>query len=233
MTSFVLIFKFIHSLKYYFYRPSRISIALSLARVFPVFHTARRSAFFLAVICILSYLTCVFILTFECPSQLEAPWYETIATHCHNTGTTFVVREVGSACELFFPPPHISLLSSSLSVDLSVDGIFILFPIITLWKVKLPQNLRRIIVSAFSGSALTLITAIIFCIIGYNATGNLNLGPDPDIIVRLASHLEVRLSLLYKVYIYQSSQFSGSCFFDGRQSFGSSVVLLSYLQTDS
>ena len=107
VTSFVLLFKFIHLLKYYFYRPSRISIALSLARVFPVFHTARRSAFFLAVICILSYLTCVFILTFECPSH--APWYETIATHCHMTGTTFLVRDVGSACELFFTPPHISL----------------------------------------------------------------------------------------------------------------------------
>ena len=89
-----------------------------------------------------------------------------------------------------------------------MDGIFILFPIITLWKVKLPQNLRRIIISAFSGSALTLITAIIFCIIGYNT--NLNLGPDPNIIVRLASHLEVRPSLLHKVYIYQSSNFQAA-----------------------
>lgn len=93
-------FKFIHSLKY-FYRPSRVSIALSFARVFPVSHKAHRWAFFLAVICILSYLCCVFILTFECPSE-DAPWYETVASHCHKTGTTFLVRDVGSACEFFF-----------------------------------------------------------------------------------------------------------------------------------
>ena len=98
---FVLIFKFtIHSLKY-LYRPSRISIALSFARVFPAFHIARRSAFFLAVICFLSYLCCIFILTFECPSE-DAPWYETVAPHCHKTGTTLLVRDVGTACELVF-----------------------------------------------------------------------------------------------------------------------------------
>ena len=89
-----------------------------------------------------------------------------------------------------------------------MDGIFILFPIITLWKVKLPLNLRRIIISAFSGSALTLITAIVFCIIGYNT--NLNLGPVTDIIIRLACHLEVCLFLLYKVYIYQISNFQAA-----------------------
>lgn len=129
-------------------------------------------------------------------------------------------------------PPHISLLSWLLTVDLSVDGIFILFPIITLWKVKLPQNLRRIIIFAFSGSALTLVTAVLFCVIGYNS--NLNLGPDPDTIIRLASHLEVCLSLLFKVYIhtYINFQISGSFFLDGRQSFGYGVIILSYLQTD-
>ena len=97
---FLFIFKFIHSLKY-IYRLSRLSIALSLTRVFPVFHIARRTAFFLAVICALSYLCCVFILTFECPS-VNAPWYQTVAPHCHKTGTIFLVRDVGSACELFF-----------------------------------------------------------------------------------------------------------------------------------
>jgi len=154
---------------------SRASIALSLARVFPAFHIARRSAFFLAVICILSYLCCIFILTFECPS-VDAPWYETVAAHCHKTGTSFLVRDVGSA------------------LDLTVDGIFVLFPIITLWKVKLPRNLRRIIIFAFSGSALTLITGIVFCILGYNTS--LNLGSVTQTIVRLASHLEAAVSLM-------------------------------------
>jgi hypothetical protein len=84
-----------------------------------------------------------------------------------------------------------------------VDSAFILFPIITLWKVKLPQNLRRIIISAFSGSALiTLISALVFFIIA----SNLNLGPETDAIIRLASHLEV---CLYSrgVYMYQSIPF--------------------------
>jgi len=153
---------------------SRTSIALSLTRVFPAFPIARRCAFFLAVICVFSYLVCVFILTFECPS-VNAPWYETVASHCHKTGTSFIVRDVGSAS------------------DLAVDGIFILFPIITLWKVKLPLNLRRTIISAFSGSALTLITGIVFCILGYNT--KLNLGSVTQTIVRLASHLEAAVSL--------------------------------------
>ena len=74
-----------------------------------------------------------------------------------------------------------------------MDAVFILFPIITLWKVKLPQNLRRIIIFSFSGSALTLITAIAFCVVGYNT--NLNLGPDAETIVRLACNLEVCLFL--------------------------------------
>lgn len=112
-------------------------------------------------------------------------------------------------------------------MDLSVDGIFILFPIITLWKVKLPRNLRRIIISAFSGSALTLITGIVFCILGYNT--KFHLGPITQTIVRLASHLEVCLFLRTRC-TYTNLQFSGSCFFDGRQSFGYSVVLLSHLQ---
>jgi len=154
---------------------SRTSIALSLTRVFPIFHIARRTAFFLAVLCVLSYLCCVLILTFECPS-VNAPWYETVAPHCHKTGTTFLVRDVGTV------------------LDLSVDGIFILFPIITLWKVKLPRNLRRIIIFAFSGSALTLITGIVFCILGYNT--KFNLGPVTQTIVRLASHLEAAVSLM-------------------------------------
>ena len=164
---FPVISKFIYSLKC-FYRLSRTSIALSLTRVFPAFNIARRSAFVLAVICVLSYLCCVFILTFECPS-VDAPWYETVASHCHKTGTAFLVRDVGSACEFFFLV-HINLCIDDcrLSVDLSVDSIFIIFPIITLWRVKLPRNLRRIIISAFSGSALTLITGIMFCILGYN-----------------------------------------------------------------
>jgi hypothetical protein len=102
----LLVFKFFHLLKY-FYRLSRTSIALSLTRVFPVFHIARRSAFVLAVICVLSYLCCVFVLTFECPT-VNAPWYETVAPHCHSTGTAFLVRDVGSACEFFFFH-HISL----------------------------------------------------------------------------------------------------------------------------
>ena len=95
---FDFVFKFIRSLKYY-YRLSRISIALSFARIFPAFHKARQSAYFLAVICFLSYLSCVLILTFECPSE-DAPWYETVALHCHKTGATFLVRDLGSACEL-------------------------------------------------------------------------------------------------------------------------------------
>jgi hypothetical protein len=110
-----------------------------------------------------------------------------------------------------------------------VDGIFILFPIITLWRVKLPLNLRRIIIFAFSGSALTLITGIVFCILGYNT--KLNLGSVTQTIVRLASHLEVRILFLFKVHISISNFFfKGSSFFDGRQSLGYSVVLLSYLQ---
>jgi hypothetical protein len=84
-----------------FNRASRCSIALSFARVFPAFHKARLSALFFAVICILSYLCCVFILTFECPSE-DAPWYETVTSDCHKTGTTFLIRDVGTACELFF-----------------------------------------------------------------------------------------------------------------------------------
>ena len=81
-----------------------------------------------------------------------------------------------------------------------MDGIFILFPIITLWKVKLPLNLRRIIISAFSGSALTLVTGIVFCILGYNT--KLNLGSVTQTIVRLASHLEVCLfSFIQDVHI--------------------------------
>lgn len=101
----------------------------------------------------------------------------------------------------------LSALSWRLSVDLSVDGIFIIFPIITLWKVKLPRNLRRIIISAFSGSALTLITGIVFCILGYNT--ELNLGSVTQTIVRLASHLEVCLFLFCsrRTYILISNFF--------------------------
>ena len=127
------------------------------------------------------------------------------------------------------PTTYQSLSWPHCLVDLTVDGIFVLFPIITLWKVKLPRNLHRIIIFAFSGSALTLITGIVFCILGYNT--NLNLGSVTQTIVRLASHLEVCLSLCTKC-TYINRQFSGSCCFDGRQFIGYSVVPLSYLHKD-
>ncbi|KAF8806639.1 hypothetical protein BYT27DRAFT_6634168 [Phlegmacium glaucopus] len=154
--------------------PCRISIALTLARVFPAFHKARRSAFFLAVMCFLSYLCCVFILTFECPNE-DASWYKSVASDCHKTGRIFVGGIV------------------AITLDVLMDSALILFPIITLWKVKLPQNLRRIIISAFSGSALTLISAIIFCIIRY--APNLDLDPSIVLITNLSGHLEAAISL--------------------------------------
>lgn len=76
------------------------------------------------------------------------------------------------------------------------DIALILFPIWTLWKVNLPQNLRSIIIWAFSGSALTLITVIIFCIVRYGH--NLDLYPSQVAITNLIAHLEVRLLLLYR-----------------------------------
>ena len=79
------------------------------------------------------------------------------------------------------------------------------------------------------GSALTLITGIVFCILGYNT--KLNLGSVTQTIIRLARGSSI-LFLFQGVHFFLIFKVKGSSFFDGRQSFGYSVVLLlvSYLQ---
>lgn len=91
-------------------------------------------------------------------------------------------------------------------VDLSGDTFLTLFPLITFWRVRLPQTQRRLILVTFSASFTTLIASITFCVLLYGSIlGDLKLGSGEALIITMVAHVEVciRLALTIVTKFYQ------------------------------
>ncbi|KDR69792.1 hypothetical protein GALMADRAFT_145189 [Galerina marginata CBS 339.88] len=154
---------------------TRVSLSLSLARIFPWKHPARLWSFILAGIMVLSCIACVLISTVSCkqPSRL-------------------IVLGEPRKCILGiggFPVQNIFVFAN----DLISDLLLIVSPLILFWRLKLPRQERRLILVVFCGSILTLLFVITFAVIALNK--KISLGPDFSILMAGLFHIEVAISL--------------------------------------
>ena len=87
-------------------------------------------------------------------------------------------------------------------MDISGDTLLTLVPLITFWRVGLPQTQRRLILATFSASFMTLIASIAFCVLFYGSViGNFKLGSSKALIIMMMAHVEVCIPLALTIVI--------------------------------
>jgi len=154
---------------------TRMALALSLARIFPEKHPARKWSFFLVGIMLLSLLSCMLVSTFTCDysssirSLLDA-------THC----------DVGVGG---FPLQAILLVVD----NMLSDTLLIISPLIFFWRIGLPVLERRVVLLVFCGSILTLLSASSLAIIFLNK--GISPGIDDLLILVGMCNIESAVSL--------------------------------------
>ncbi|KAF8161607.1 hypothetical protein B0H34DRAFT_652361 [Crassisporium funariophilum] len=121
---------------------SRISLALSLARIFPPWHVSRYFALALASLFVVLYAICLLLTLLACDGFRVNP------NNCVKT------------------------LGGHNVADLLGDTLLILCPLFTLWRIKLPASERRMVLVVFSTSALTLIEVTTFVVFNYASFDN-------------------------------------------------------------
>ncbi|KAF8161384.1 hypothetical protein B0H34DRAFT_378340 [Crassisporium funariophilum] len=132
---------------------SRISTALSIARIFPAGSRCRRVALGLVILFLLFYLASFLIGILTC-RQSSSAWYQLHLRSCLGV-------KRGS---LLTAPFYIA-------AEILGDVVLIVTPLVMLWKVKLPTKQRRLILGLFTTSILTTISAIPFAASWYFVNG--------------------------------------------------------------
>ncbi|KAF9008394.1 hypothetical protein BDQ17DRAFT_146494 [Cyathus striatus] len=148
----------------------RISLALSIARIFPAWATPRRYSLGLAV--------CFGIAYFGILS-----WQATL--HCVDDGAPNPLRSCSVDRQNF--------IMFSVISDVLADIFLIASPFYMLWRIRLPKSQRRLVLTLFSASALTLASAIVFIICNYSPWVN---GPGSRIVTSMAAQLEACISVM-------------------------------------
>ncbi|KDR83025.1 hypothetical protein GALMADRAFT_238781 [Galerina marginata CBS 339.88] len=150
-------------------RFSRISLTLSLARIFPPGHLARRISLSLTGLYFLFYCLSVSLTTVLCQGG-GLPWDQIDPDNC-----------------LKGPDQIPGAGIVNFTTDLIADILLFVAPSFMLRKIKMPKNQRRLIVAAFSASILTLFSAVIVCIFWY---GRMDLGPDVVVLRLMIAQIE-------------------------------------------
>jgi len=173
-------------------RFSRISLLLSVARIFPPGNPVKRNCYLLSVLFILLYVTCMVANTLLCRKRDEPKPFYRMAPHCVTTpGGQFPHGIITVSCE--YQLHRFSIYSPMCrAVDVCADFLLVVYPLYVLWKVKLPTRPRRLKIVAFCASTLTLFSAIIYLIF---AGVGINMGPSASILRTAASNIEARTRL--------------------------------------
>ncbi|PPQ90339.1 hypothetical protein CVT25_007741 [Psilocybe cyanescens] len=126
---------------------TRISLALSFARIFPPRHPARRWSFTLVFFFILNFTGTVLATTLTCKAA----------------SGLLVASEMSECIRVSngVPLKNIIVFVADASSDLSL----ILTPLYFFWGIKLPAQERRLILTFFCGSTLTLLSAVMYAVI--------------------------------------------------------------------
>ncbi|EDR01473.1 uncharacterized protein LACBIDRAFT_295579 [Laccaria bicolor S238N-H82] len=155
---------------------TRVSLALSIARIFPNGHRARRISAALTIIFILNLITTVTVLNVTCQGG-GVPWWKVTAKYC------------GKGPKKVFVGGVVSIILQILS-----DIVLTATPLVILWRVNLPSRSKRVIRVAFSGSILMLLLFIACCIVSFDP--GLMSKPSAALIPPMISQLEMAVSLI-------------------------------------
>ncbi|KDR75564.1 hypothetical protein GALMADRAFT_248043 [Galerina marginata CBS 339.88] len=154
---------------------SRISLALSMARIFPPNHTCRRFTFGLALSFLVVCIVCIFVTIGLCYDS-STIWYATSVKLC-------ALKRKGGAAGLY----------SLYTFEIAADIMLVVSPLTMLWKIKLPTSQRRLVLALFSSSILSVLSSIAFITSVCLTDG---LGPEFAVIVGMTAHLQCAISLL-------------------------------------
>ncbi|THU87480.1 hypothetical protein K435DRAFT_969873 [Dendrothele bispora CBS 962.96] len=145
---------------------ARISMALSIARIFPP-GEIRRYTIAMAIGFGTIGLGLVLQLSIVCGT--DTSWHQTPGTHCH--GTQWV---------------------SSFAGDMTGDLLLIFTPLVLVWRIRLAQNARRLILGIFGASVLTVIASVFLHVLILDPT---RFGPGAGLLVYLLANVETCVCL--------------------------------------
>ncbi|TFK39315.1 hypothetical protein BDQ12DRAFT_604131, partial [Crucibulum laeve] len=152
---------------------SRISLALSLVRVFPPNCRPRQFAIGLAAaFCMVFLLLISWELNLRCGDAAKLDPVDFI--HC--------------------PIDHSRLAIAGVTFDIVADTLLIGSSLHLLWRVRLPANQRRLVLTLFSASILTLLSAVTLCACTFSPLIDKN--PYPELIRSMIVHLEMAIALI-------------------------------------
>ncbi|PPQ71455.1 hypothetical protein CVT24_011967 [Panaeolus cyanescens] len=150
---------------------SRISLAISLARIFKVGHACRRFAFGLVMGFVSIYISLVLVTTLTC--RLGPTWYK--SRKCAEVSG----RPLG--------------LVLSVAFDFLSDAIFLVSPLVILNRANLTPKQRATILCLFSTSIFTLLTSIMFAVTWFLAPED---NTRSEMLLNMTALLQVASCLL-------------------------------------
>ncbi|KAH6910339.1 hypothetical protein BKA70DRAFT_1147351 [Coprinopsis sp. MPI-PUGE-AT-0042] len=159
---------------------SRVSLALSISRVFPAGTVARKSLLAMAALFfILFAFSCALIGSFCIWSpSIYPPDMDILAEYQNCQPGTLRYFLVGGA---------------TATVDFLSDIVAIIVPLRFLWRITLPPSERRLVHGAISATILTALSSVVTCVFWY---ARIDLGQDFRIIVAGVIHQQAAMSLI-------------------------------------
>ncbi|KAH6910342.1 hypothetical protein BKA70DRAFT_1424889 [Coprinopsis sp. MPI-PUGE-AT-0042] len=159
---------------------SRVSLALSIARVFPAGTVARKSLIVMAALffiffifaCILNGSLCIWSPAMYPPGSIILEEYR----NCQ-PGT----------------PRYFLAGGLTASVDFLSDILAIIVPLTFLWRITLPPSERRLVHGAVSATILTTLSSVVTCVFWY---AHIDMGPDFRIIMAGILQQQAAMSLI-------------------------------------
>ncbi|KAJ7598908.1 hypothetical protein C8J56DRAFT_769342 [Mycena floridula] len=152
---------------------SRISMALSIARIFPPRVTPRRIAEGMAILFGAMWFTLTIQTIVICTN--DTTWHNTVIAQCTSSNKSNVA--------------WITVLTA----DVIADACLVITPLTLLWRVKLPKNTRRLVLSIFCASVGTCAVSIVVHVL---LLGPKRWGPWKGLLVIVMCHIEASICLL-------------------------------------
>jgi len=154
---------------------SRIVVTLSLGRLFPPKHPARRWSICLLVIVVLCFIGNVLVAALFCKyPNLLMIIYE--AKECATTEGGFLVA-----------------IAFQVIASILCDILLIISPLVIFWRVRLSRLKRRLVLLVFCGNILTLLSAIVFAVVFLSSW--ISAGPDVLIVLVGLYNIEAAIGL--------------------------------------
>ncbi|KAH6914773.1 hypothetical protein BKA70DRAFT_554589 [Coprinopsis sp. MPI-PUGE-AT-0042] len=159
---------------------SRVSLALSIARVFPAGTVARKALLAMAVL----FVTLLIIISVLIGSLCA--WSPSI----YPPGT--IILEEYANCQ---PGTMRYLLAGGIgaAADFLSDIMGIVVPLAFLWRISLPPNERRLVHGSIWATLITTMSGVVACVFWY---APIDLGKDYQIIVSGIRHQQAATSLI-------------------------------------